>query len=80
MPLSAEHKTEYFERMKSLLSTYSKAFIVEVHNVGSSQLQETRKGLRGTAEILMGKNTMMRKVIREYVAENPGTHPIFSIN
>lgn len=73
MPLSAERKTEYFERMKSLLSTYSKAFIVQVDNVGSSQLQETRKGLRGTAEILMGKNTMMRKVIREYVAENPGT-------
>jgi large subunit ribosomal protein LP0 len=73
MPLSPERKTEYFERMKSLLTTYPKAFIVEVDNVGSSQLQETRKALRGTAEILMGKNTMMRKVVREYVAENPGT-------
>jgi large subunit ribosomal protein LP0 len=37
------------------------------------QLQMTRLGLRGKAEILMGKNTMMRKIIREFVEENPGT-------
>jgi len=73
MPLSDERKKEYFERMKNLLSTYSKAFVVEVDNVGSGQLQNTRKGLRGRAEILMGKNTMMRKCIREFVEENPGS-------
>jgi len=73
MPLSAERKTEYFEKMKELLQTYTKAFIVEVDNVGSSQLQNTRKALRGSAELLMGKNTMMRKIIRDYVKENPGT-------
>lgn len=71
MPLSKERKTEYFERMKSLLSAYSKCFIVEVDNVGSKQLQITRADLRGKAEILMGKNTMMRKIIREYMEENP---------
>lgn len=73
MPLSPERKTEYFERMKAMLAGYSKAFIVEIDNVGSMQLQMTRKGLRGKAEILMGKNTMMRKCIREYVEANPGT-------
>jgi len=73
MPLSQERKEEYFEKMKVLLATYTKAFIVEVDNVGSAQLQTTRKALRGQAEILMGKNTMMRKVIREFVAEHPGT-------
>jgi len=72
MPLSAERKTEYFGRMKTLLSTYSKCFIVKVDNVGSSQLQTTRRALRGQAEILMGKNTMMRKIIKEYIEENPG--------
>lgn len=71
MPLSPERKAEYFDRMKELLSSYTKAFIVEVDNVGSSQLQNTRKALRGTAEVLMGKNTMMRKIIRDYVKENP---------
>jgi len=59
--------------MKDLLVNYSKAFVVEVDNVGSSQLQITRKAIRGQAEILMGKNTMMRKVIRDYMAENPGS-------
>jgi len=73
MPLSPERKAEYFDRMKELLSSYTKAFIVEVDNVGSSQLQNTRKALRGTAEVLMGKNTMMRKIIRDYVKENPDT-------
>jgi len=73
MPLSAEKKAAYFDRMKMLLTTYSKAFIVGVDNVGSAQLQNTRKTLRGSAEVLMGKNTMMRKIIRDYVEENPGT-------
>lgn len=57
--------------MKHLLSEYSKAFIVEVDNVGSKQLQITRRELRGKAEVLMGKNTMMRKCIREFGTENP---------
>merc|ERR1712226_1552519 len=39
--------------------------------VGSKQLQHTRADLRGKAENLMGKNTMMRKIIREYMEENP---------
>merc|ERR1719413_297737 len=73
MPLSSERKAEYFERFKDLLTTYNKAFIIDIDNVGSKQLQITRKELRGRAEVLMGKNTMMRKCIREYVEENPGS-------
>jgi large subunit ribosomal protein LP0 len=71
MPLSAERKAEYFEHMKELMTTYTKCFVVEIDNVGSMQLQQTRMALRGTAEVLMGKNTMMRKCIREYIEENP---------
>ena len=71
MPLSSERKAEYFEKMKELMTTYSKCFVVQIDNVGSMQLQQTRLALRGTAEVLMGKNTMMRKCIREYVEENP---------
>ncbi|KAL3924809.1 MAG: hypothetical protein SGILL_000819 [Bacillariaceae sp.] len=73
MPLSAERKAEYFETLTTLLSTYSKCFIVDVDNVGSKQLQDVRKVLRGTAEVLMGKNTMMRKCMKEYVEANPGS-------
>ena len=73
MPLSRVKKENYFIKMKSLLGTYTKAFIVDVDNVGSRQLQNTRIGMRGKAEVLMGKNTMMRKVIKEYCGENPGS-------
>lgn len=71
MPLSSERKAEYFDTFKNLLSTYSKCFVVEIDNVGSKQLQDTRKTLRGKAEVLMGKNTMMRKCLKSYVEENP---------
>ena len=71
MPLSPERKAEYFDRMKEMLGTYTKCFVVEVDNVGSNQLQKTRIGLRGKGEILMGKNTMMRKILKEFVEENP---------
>jgi len=66
MPLSRERKAENMARMKGFLEAYTKCFVVDVDNVSSKQIQKTRAGLRGKAEILMGKNTMMRKVIREY--------------
>lgn len=72
MPLSKTKKAEYFDRLYSLLSTYNKCFIVEVDNVGSQQMNKTRKQMRGTAEILMGKNTLIRRVLKEFLEKNPG--------
>lgn len=71
-------KEEYFERVEGLLGQYTKAFIVGVDNVGSKQMQEVRKALRGKATILMGKNTRLRKVIQNFARKNPG-HPIESL-
>lgn len=70
MPLSRERKEEYFDKMKAMLGSYKKCFVVDVDNVSSKQIQNTRGGLRNVAEILMGKNTMMRKIIREYAEES----------
>merc|ERR1712241_445909 len=42
-----------------------------VDNVGSKQMQKIRIALRGHAEVLMGKNTMMRKAIRGHLENNP---------
>jgi large subunit ribosomal protein LP0 len=72
MPLSKEKKREYFQRMTTMLSSYGKVFVVTVDNVGSQQLNATRKQMRGQAEILMGKNTLMRKVMKEFLENNPG--------
>jgi len=74
MPISREKKSEYFIRMKEMLAKYTKVFIVAVDNVGSAQMNQTRLEMRGRAEILMGKNTMMRKVLEEFLEENPGHH------
>jgi len=74
MPLSKEKKDAYFTRLETLLDTYTKCFVVQVDNVGSRQMMLTRFQMRGTAEILMGKNTLIRKIISTYVEKHPN-HP-----
>merc|ERR1712227_1011657 len=64
-------KANYFTRLAQLLEDYPKCFIVGADNVGSKQMQEIRIALRGKAVVLMGKNTMMRKVIRGQLEKNP---------
>jgi large subunit ribosomal protein LP0 len=72
MPLSKDKKKEYFSRMTTMLETYGKVFVVSVDNVGSQQMNATRRMMRGTAEILMGKNTLMRRVMKSFLEANPG--------
>jgi len=64
-------KANYFTRIGNLLSEYPKCFLVSADNVGSKQMQQIRIALRGRAEVLMGKNTMMRKAIRGQIQQNP---------
>jgi len=67
----ATWKSNYFLKIVRLLDEYPKCFIVGADNVGSNQMQRIRMSLRGTGEILMGKNTMMRKAIRGHMENNP---------
>ncbi|CAN1235487.1 60S acidic ribosomal protein P0 [Linum perenne] len=60
----AEKKIQYDKKLCRLLDDYSRILIVEADNVGSKQLQDIRKGLRGDSIVLMGKNTMMKRTIR----------------
>lgn len=64
-------KSNYFLKIIQLLDEYPRLFIVGVDNVGSKQMQQIRASLRGTAEVLMGKNTMIRKAIRGHLENNP---------
>lgn len=66
-----EHKVEYFEKVRTLFRSYNKIFVVNVDNVASSQMHQIRASVRKDAIILMGKNTMVRKAMREVLAENP---------
>jgi len=64
-------KANYFLKLTELLDEYPRCFLVNVDNVGSKQMQQIRIALRGHAEVLMGKNTMMRKAIRSHLENNP---------
>jgi large subunit ribosomal protein LP0 len=46
-------------------------FIVQIDNVGSNQLHQIRVALRGKGTVLMGKNTMVRRALRQIIGENP---------
>lgn len=67
----ATWKANFFSKLIQLLDDYPKCFIVGADNVGSKQMQQIRMSLRGTAVVLMGKNTMMRKAIRGHLERNP---------
>jgi len=64
-------KANYFIRMEKLIEEYPTCFLVSADNVGSKQMQQIRIALRGRAEVLMGKNTMMRKAIRGQLGKYP---------
>jgi len=66
----SDRKIEYAQKLRSYLESYKGILIVHADHVGSKQLQEIRISLRGRAEMLMGKNTMIRRVIREAMDEN----------
>eukprot|EP00929_Paragymnodinium_shiwhaense_P041133 TRINITY_DN21388_c0_g1_i2.p1 TRINITY_DN21388_c0_g1~~TRINITY_DN21388_c0_g1_i2.p1 ORF type:complete len:315 (+),score=86.73 TRINITY_DN21388_c0_g1_i2:87-1031(+) len=74
MPLS-EKKRAYALRLRALIQEHKSVLVVHADNVGSKQMQQIRHTLRGSAEVLMGKNTTIRKVIKDFLAENEG-HPI----
>lgn len=66
----ATWKSNFFTKLVQLLDDYPKCFIVGADNVGSKQMQQIRMSLRGSAVVLMGKNTMMRKAIRGHIERN----------
>jgi len=72
----AKWKANYFTRIIALFEEYPKCFLVGVDNVGSKQMQEIRQAMRGHGEILMGKNTMIRKALRGLIQENPSVEKL----
>jgi len=66
-----ERKKRYKAKFERALQEYKNVLVVTVDNVGSLQLQKIRIALRGQAEIVMGKNTLMRMIMREQAVANP---------
>jgi len=64
-------KNAYLDHLIELCKTCKNALIIHVDNVGSKQMQDIRMSLRGKAEVLMGKNTMIRYALRKHMDELP---------
>jgi large subunit ribosomal protein LP0 len=65
------NKAGYFDKLKGLLEEYPSIFIVSVDNVSSQQMHEIRQALRGNGVVLMGKNTMVRRALKTFIADSP---------
>jgi len=66
-----EKKSDYFDKLIGLLEQYNKILLVSCDNIGSNHMQKIRISIRGKAVLLMGKNTMMRRAIRQNLNRNP---------
>lgn len=73
-----QKKVDYIQRTQNLFREYRRIFLVNVDNVASSQMQQIRASLRGQAVLLMGKNTMVRKAMRDVVEEVPELESLIS--
>eukprot|EP00744_Colponema_vietnamica_P014250 GILI01019953.1.p2 GENE.GILI01019953.1~~GILI01019953.1.p2 ORF type:complete len:336 (-),score=128.78 GILI01019953.1:79-1032(-) len=66
-----EAKSALMAKCERLIQAFPKILLCNADNVGSSQMATIRVALRGKAEILMGKKTMIRKVVRNLAVSNP---------
>ncbi|KAH9767006.1 hypothetical protein WN944_017983 [Citrus x changshan-huyou] len=69
----AEKKIAYDAKLCQLLEEYTQILVAAADNVGSNQLQNIRRGLRGDSVVLMGKNTMMKRTIRMHAEKTGNT-------
>jgi len=66
-------KIAYFAHLEECLNKYARAFLVDADFVGSKQISDIRIALRGKAELMFGKNTMVRRCLRNLCED--GSHP-----
>jgi len=66
-----ERKKKYVAKFELMIQQFKNVLICGIDNVGSLQMQKVRRALRGRAELMMGKNTLMRMIIRKNLAAHP---------
>jgi len=59
------------EKVVDHLQKYPRIIFVTCDNIGSSHMQKIRLSLRGRAVLLLGKNTLMRKAIKDQLEAHP---------
>lgn len=64
----SDKKIKFAAHLEECLATYKKALIVNADNVSSNQMHQIRAALRANnATMIMGKNTLMKSLIRKSV-------------
>jgi large subunit ribosomal protein L10 len=67
----APWKKEIFQKLAELIEKYPVVAIADLQKVRSSQIQEIRKKLRGQAEVLVAKNTILKKAASAISEKKP---------
>lgn len=70
-PTRSAWKANYFNKLENAIRNHNKFLLVNADNVASLQFAQIRRSVRGKAEVVMGKNTMMKKCIKGLVEEFP---------
>jgi len=65
----AAWKKEIYSDLVELLQKYPVVAVADLRKVRSSQIQEIRKKLRGKAELIVAKNTILRKASEKLATE-----------
>lgn len=63
-------KNKYIAKLEQCLADYKSMLVINIDFVGSKQMASLRIGLRGRAVVLMGKNTIIRKILREKAVDD----------
>jgi len=63
-------KARFKIKLEQYIDKYPAILICGIDHVGSSQMQKVRISIRGKANILCGKNTMIRRVMTDLVEAN----------
>ena len=74
----AQKKAVFVRRLVKHMTTHDKFLIVSADNVGSNHIQDIRSCLRPGATLLMGKNTLIRRALRN--PDTLGIEPAVSKN
>jgi|Transcript_67679 large subunit ribosomal protein LP0 len=72
-----EKKTLYFERFDHLFSHYSRIVLVNIENITSNQFKKCRKALGKNSILILGKNKIIKKVLKEHIKKKPELVELF---
>lgn len=74
-----ERKQNTFEKAKELFKNNDTFILVDMNNVTAPQLQNMKQAWRGTTDILLGKNTVIKKALEELAKENEAYNKIIDL-